>query len=795
VKSILFALWLLPSALLAQGYQKPPKAVLDVLDAPPPPTVIFSPARDRMLLVQGVRYPSIADLAAPMLRLAGSRINPQTSGPHAPAKIVGLTIKNVADGKETAMQLPKDLSVSSPSWSPDEQRIAFLATGAKGIELWLADAKTGKSKALPHLTVNAAYGQSYQWIWSTGSLLVRAVPEDRGKMPNRSPVPAGPDVQENIGKTAPTRTFQDLLQDESDDRLFEYFMTSQLIIVSPNGAQRRIGKKGMYASADVSPDGNYVLVDRTVPPFSRLLPAGGFAHEIELLWIDAGKVETLASLPNEEGVPLDGVPTGIRSIGWSPDAPSTLVWVEALDGGDPKRKVDHRDKVMMRDVPIGAARELALARNRYAGISWTEKHGVGLLTEYERERQRRQTYLMDFNQPAGAPKLLWDLDMRDRYSDPGQPVATRLTNGEYALINQDGRLLLRGEGAGPTGSHPFLQWYDLSSGKTEQVWRCGGGNYETVAEYLPDSGQYVTRKESQSEPPNYYLHDASGVKALTAFKDPTPQIRGIAKQLVTYKRSDGVQCSFTLYLPSGYKQGTRLPTVIWAYPLEYTDTSTAGQVSGSTDRFTTMAGISPLFFLMNGYAVLYDVTIPIVGDPETVNDTFIEQLVSSAKAAIDKADEMGVTDPNRVGVMGHSYGAFMTVNLLAHCDLFKAGIAQSGAYNRTLTPFGFQSERRTLWQAPDMYMKVSPFMYADKIKAPLLMFHGEMDNNPGTFPIQSERLFQAIKGHGGTVRLVMLPYESHGYSARESVEHVLWERLHWFDRYVKGTEAANPDGR
>jgi len=282
--------------------------------------------------------------------------------------------------------------------------------------------------------------------------------------------------------------------------------------------------------------------------------------------------------------------------------------------------------------------------------------------------------------------------------------------------------------------------------------------------------------------------NSQNAQKITNFSDPASQLRGIKKQLVKYKRADGVDLSFTLYTPPNYKEGTRLPTLVWAYPLEFTDASVAGQVSGSTNRFTSIGGISHLFFLLNGYAVLDNATMPVVGDPETVNDTFIKQINDSAKAAIDKAVKMGVTDPERVGVGGHSYGAFMTANLLAHSDLFRAGIARSGAYNRTLTPFGFQGERRNFWEATELYTKISPFFYANKINEPILLIHGEADNNTGTFPIQSERLFAALQGTGGTARLVMLPHESHGYAGRESVEHTLYEMISWFDKYVKNAK-------
>jgi dipeptidyl aminopeptidase/acylaminoacyl peptidase len=420
-----------------------------------------------------------------------------------------------------------------------------------------------------------------------------------------------------------------------------------------------------------------------------------------------------------------------------------------------------------------------------------------LFYDYNRDTQRRRIFSMNFNNPSEKPKMISDLNVNDRYNDLGQPVLRTLPNGERVIQQVGDEIYLTGNGASPEGDKPFLRMLNLKSNETRQIFRSGNDAYETFVGFAnnvnsANSISIITRKETVNTPPNLYIRDiglqgigAGSIKQITNFTDPTPQLRGITKKLVRYKRADGVDLSFTLYLPPNYKEGTRLPTVVWAYPLEFTDASTAGQVSGSTNRFTSIGGYSHLFFLLQGYAVLDDTTMPVVGDPLTVNDTFIKQIVDSAKAAIDKATEMGVTDPNRVGVGGHSYGAFMTANLLAHSDLFRAGIARSGAYNRTLTPFGFQSERRNFWEAKELYQNVSPFFYADKINEPLLMIHGEADNNQGTFPIQSERLFAAMRGNGGTARLVMLPLESHGYAAKESTEHVLWEMINWFDKYVK----------
>jgi dipeptidyl aminopeptidase/acylaminoacyl peptidase len=429
--------------------------------------------------------------------------------------------------------------------------------------------------------------------------------------------------------------------------------------------------------------------------------------------------------------------------------------------------------------------------HRYRGLVWGGRDGVALVSDYDRDRRWQRTFLIRTDRPAEPPRLVWQRSVRDRYGDPGTPLLRTLPDGGRVLWQTGNAIYLAGAGASPDGDHPFLDRFDLDTFQSERLFQCSPGTYERVVA-LVDGGsdaevRFITQHETPESPPNYRLRTAgdSETTPLTRFPDPVPSLRRISKQLVTYKRADGTPLSFTLYLPPDYQPGQRLPTVVWAYPLEYNDPDTAGQVSGSTNRFTMPSGASHLFFALQGYAVLDGATMPVVGPPETMNDNFVEQIADSARAAIAKAAELGVTDPDRVGIGGHSYGAFMTANLLAHSDLFRAGIARSGAYNRTLTPFGFQGERRTLWEAPATYAQISPFMHADKIDEPILLIHGEQDNNSGTFPMQSERLFQAIKGNGGNVRYVTLPLESHGYAARESIEHTLYEMIAWFDRHVK----------
>ena len=780
-----------------QGYKKPPKEVLDILNAAVTPGASVSPTRDNMLLTTALRYPPLADLAQPMLRLAGRRINPAANAPHRFQYSVGLTLKRIADGSEVQIQVPTGAKISGIEWSDDGKHFAFLNTTPSRVELWVGESATGRIHNVKGVQINSVLGNAVTWMPDNRTLLVQLVPPARGAAPATPPVPPEPNTQESSGRPGPVRTYEDLLKSPHDENLFEYYATSQLALVdSSNGKTTPIGQAAIFQGVDPAPDGHHLLVTRAHRPFSYLYPDFAFPKELEV-WDMKGKVVyKLASLPLADQVPIDGVITGPRAARWRPNEPATLVWVKALDGGDPKKKVAHRDSVLMLKAPFTSQPvEIFKTEQRFSGGVFTET-GLLLVTDYERDKRWIRTFLIDPGKPEAQAKLIWSRSRQDRYKDPGTP-ATRALNGQRAIKQTGDWIFLSGNGASPEGDRPFLDRFNLQTLKSERLFRSDADTYEDVVALLTDDGaQFITRRETPAEAPNYFVRTsgdagAAAPRALTKFPHAMPQLRGIKKQRVTYKRGDGVACSFTLYLPPDYKEGTRLPTVVWAYPQEFNDADIAGQITGSTQRTTSITGPSHLFFLLEGYAILDNATMPVVGTPETVNNTYVEQIVMSAKAAIDKAVEMGVTDPDRVGVGGHSYGAFMTANLLAHSDLFRAGIARSGAYNRTLTPFGFQNERRTLWEAPELYLKVSPFMVAQKVNEPMLMIHGEADDNTGTFPIQSERMYQALKGHGATVRLVMLPHEAHGYAGRESIEHVLYEMISWFDKYVKSAASRH----
>ncbi len=779
------------------AYRLPPPEVVALLDAPETPRVDLSPDARFMLLVERPSMPSIAEVSRPWIGLAGTRLDPVTNAPWRSGYETGILLRDLEGANERRLALPEGARIANVRWSHTSTRIAITLATDAGTELWIADVPDGAPRRVA-TGLNAFLGRGFDWTPDGLGAIVLRVPEGRGPEPATPSVPRGPVVQETSGTTTPLRTFQDLLASPHDEALFAHYGTSRIARVDfATGKATPIGAPAFYAEASVSPDGAHLLVERIERPFSYVLPENRFPRTIEVWNLDGRVERTVAKVPLGEHIPMEGVRTEPRSVHWRATAPATLVWAEALDGGDPKRKAEWRDRWMALDAPFtGEPREIIRLPQRARGLEWLDAPDLVFASDYDRDRRWGRTLLFDLSHPEKAPIVVDDRNVRDRYGDPGSPM-TRVTARGTRVVRVDGEWVYRsGSGATPEGALPFLDRFHLGTQKTERLWRCAAGTYERVTDIVTSSAgappTVVTEYESPTEPPNHLLRDlAKGAATpLTKFPDPQPALRGVTQELVTYERKDGVSLSATLYLPANHRAGERLPLVVWAYPLEYTDPDTAGQVSGSPSRFVRVRGPSHLLFLTQGYAIMDSATMPVVGDPETMNDTFIEQIVSSAQAAIDTAAARGVGDPKRVGVGGHSYGAFMTANLLAHCDLFAAGIARSGAYNRTLTPFGFQSERRTIWEAVDAYVKLSPFFSAHRIQEPILFIHGEKDSNSGTFPIQSERMYQAVKGNGGTARLVFLPHEDHGYRARESVLHATAEMLTWFDRHVKHRETG-----
>ncbi|ENZ81277.1 MULTISPECIES: prolyl oligopeptidase family serine peptidase [Caulobacter] len=784
-------------AFAADGYQTPPAPIAQILDSAPTPGVTLSPDRKVLAQLGRENLPSIAAVSEPILRLAGYRINPRNNGPiEARANwLNALSFEDVATGKSRPVSLPAGARFFGPSWSPDGGKLAFVMDAKTGLELWVADVKTATARKVTDPVVNATFGAGFDWLPDGSGLMVQTIVDGRGAPPAAAATPTGPTIQESKGRAAAIRTYQDLLANAHDEALFDYYFTSQLTRVSLDGKTSAVGKPGIISGVSISPDGQYLLINRLKRPYSYLVPANLFPTEIVVTTLDGAPVKMVADRPLGDNLPaaFDAVPTGPRSVNWRGDAPATLVWAEAQDGGEPRKKVAIHDSVYTLAAPFSAGpTKLIDLDQRYRGVTWGRPDFALVQSRWWQTRMEKRIAI-DPAKP-GTGRLLLERNYQDRYNDPGEALVRRDARGQALLhFTPDGKaVFVYGDGASAKGEFPFIGRMALADGKVSRLWQSGAAYYEQPIALADEAGKSViTRRESAKDPPNYYVHAlAAGAKAraLTAFPDRAPQFAGVTKQTITYQRADGVKLSGVLYLPAGYdkaKDGP-LPLLMWAYPAEFTDAAVAGQTVDEGNRFTRPAGISHLFLLTQGYAVLDNPAFPIIGrNGAEPNDTYVEQLVADAQAAVDAVVALGVADRDRIAVGGHSYGAFMTANLLAHTRLFRAGIARSGAYNRTLTPFGFQAEQRTYWEATDTYTKMSPFTYAPNIKDPILLIHGEADDNQGTFPIQSERFYAALKGAGATVRYVTLPNEPHGYRALESTKHTLWEMTQWMDKYVK----------
>ncbi len=800
---ITIALTLLTAAALqaqesAHGYQMPPPVLANMVDAPPTPWTSLSPDRQWLLLMERPGNPSIEEVSQPELRLAGLRINPRNNSRARARPLSGLVFQNLSSDQKTRVDnLPTDARIHHVSWSPDGSRIAFAIMLDNQLSLWSAETGTTTAKQISPAKagLNNVYGRPYAWL-NNDSFVVRLIPEKRGSAPTEPTTPAGPVVQQNLGKKAPARTLQDLLQNSHDEALFDHYTTSQLAQLTLRGKLRKLGTPGVIRRASTSPDGQYVLVEQLNRPYSYSLQANRFPHSVEVWDLRGRKVHTVADEPLKDQVPVafGSVPTGPRSINWRADHAAELVWTEALDGGDGGAEADERDQVYTLAAPFdGQPEPLIKLAQRYGGVQWANDRLAMVVSWWWKNRNVKVWQIAPGNRQQ-APKLIEDRSWQDRYADPGEPMQVPNRWGRSVMLTDNDTVFLSGSGASPEGDRPFVDAWNIADGSKQRLFRSSAPYYESPIAMLDvEDRTLLTRRESQTEPANYFIRDlnADQLTQKTFFPNPTPQLKGISKELITYTRADGVELSGTLYLPAGYdkQRDGPLPVLLWAYPNEFKSKQDAGQVQDSPYRFTRVGWWSPMLFLTRGFAVLDDPSMPVIGEgEEEPNDTFVEQLVSSAEAAIDELVERGVGDRDRMAIGGHSYGAFMTANLLAHSDLFRAGVARSGAYNRTLTPFGFQAEERTVWQAPEIYFAMSPFMHAEKIDEPILLIHGDADNNSGTYPMQSERLYGALKGLGGFARLVMLPHESHGYRARESIQHMIWETDQWLQRYVKSVE-------
>ena len=772
------------------GYKLPSENITRIFDTAPFPVITFIPFGEIGIEYTYQRYKTLEEISLPSVKLAGQDIVKSLNAPSKNYPITSLNIRNFKTGDIIPVQLPKNIKIRTFKFSFDHKKIAASCETEKGIELFIIDVDSGKAKKIKDTLINDVLeDDGFWWLNDNKTLLIKSIHPERGSEPKEPLVPDSPIIEESMGKKSTERTYQNLLKNKHDEILFEYYFTSQLIFLDTQSEKiTKIGDPAIYKDVKLSPDNQYLLSATINRPYSYQVPYYRFPVKFEILDRRGKLVKKVFQRPLQDEVPIGGTYVGPRDFEWQPLKDAALIWVEALDEGNPKNKVPHRDKVMRMVAPFKEEpQEIFRLEHRFSNIEWSEIEDEIIFSEYDRDKLWKKNYLYKIG--TEKPALLFEMSIREKYNDLGKLVYKTTERGEQVFINSGSAVFfINNKGATPEGNFPHLAKFDLNTKEKFIIFRCRKDFHETISGFVGKKmDKIAVRSESKTIPPNYHLIDlkTGEWKKISDNKNPYPEITDLKVELITYTRKDGIPLSGTLYLPASYQEGERLPLIISAYPVEHADSTTASQIDISPNRFVRFSGASTKYLALQGYTVLSGATIPIVGDPETVNETFIEQTVSSMEAAINYLNERGIIDPDRVGITGHSYGAFMATNVLAHSNLCAAGIAKTGAYNRTLTPFGFQKERRTFWQAKDFYIEVSPFAQADKIDEPLLLIHGEDDSNSGTFPMQSRRMYQALKGNGAITRLVILPNEGHSYYARKSLLHVLQETIEWFDKYLK----------
>jgi dipeptidyl aminopeptidase/acylaminoacyl peptidase len=777
-------------------YQKPSAEILALADYERAPSVSMDTKKEYMLLSYRNTYKSLNDINQEEMRLGGLRINPITNISSTVTYINNLKIRKISAKEEIQVTgLPSNARLTNISWSPNETKIAFTHTTNTGVELWYIDVASASAKKITTDNLNANLGSPYNWMKDNQTLLVKMLPKNRQALINeKKELPKGPTVSVSDGSKSQNRTYQDLLKNKNDEANFDALVTSELYKISLSGTMELYKSAAIYAGESFSPDGNYVMLTTIQKPYSYIVPMSRFPQKSIVYDVSGKEIKVVNEVPLTEIMPkgFSSVRKGKRSMNWRADKPASLVYVEALDEGDQAKKVDYRDEIFQWNAPFNSeAIAMMKTQQRFEGIMWgNDTFAIAYDSWYD--TRNTKTYLVNPSSPNDAPKIISDRNSQDIYADPGNFETKKNEFGRYVIATENGNAYLIGDGNTKDGQFPFIDEFNLKTLKTKRLYTSNSKDKKEDLLSIEDykKGTVLVMIQSKNDYPNYYFRNIKSGKLspITSFKNPFESIKNVYKEVIKYKRKDGVDLSGTLYLPAGYDRTKKekLPLLIWAYPAEFKDKNSAGQSDKNPNEFTFPNYGSFVYWVTKGYAVLDDASFPIIGEGTTEpNDTFISQLVDDAEAAINAVDNLGYINRKKVAVGGHSYGAFMTANLLTHSNLFACGIARSGAYNRTLTPFGFQSEQRNYWDVPTVYNEMSPFMNADKMKTPLLLVHGDADNNPGTFTLQSERYFQALKNLGAPVRLVLLPKESHGYAAKENILHLLWEEDQFLEKYLK----------
>ncbi len=770
-------------------YRMPSDAVIQLLTAPAPAQPLIHARSGNIALLETDKVISQRRLLAPRIGLAGVRLDPVTGITDIEPMVRQITLVR-ADG-HGAEQVAGAPPTKPATWtaegesrftfvqfSPDGARLSALrvATG-KPSELWIYDIATGRTRKVSS-HVSPVWGNPCEWV-DADALLCRMRPKRPPALPE--PSTDGPVVVDHAGDTLPTRTYTMLLENGYDDALFEHYFTVELARISSKGKVERLGvSPGLIKHFEVAPSGQYVLLRRLQPPYPRLVPAPRFPATVEVWDLAAGK-RIYQSEPVGFGIEdSDEYGAELDSIQWQPDQPATAGYLyrrPLKDGA-----VEYQWRTLQAS-PTAKPVVLARSDSRILSFGWSSAG-----TPWHLSRGQQGETVLTVLLPEGN-NILWHGDRSDRAADPGR--ALRVDGQQGPVLEHDGRIFLTGDGLTAAGPRPFLNSVDIRSGETRQLWLAEDGVYEPVLAILdPAQEAWLTRRETETRPPQLNRVQQGTVSTLYSAGDPYPALQKVERRRIEYPRADGVTLRATLYLPKSNDAPKPLPTLIWIYPREYDDPAQAEQLDSKAFRFHNIVGPSAIAATLAGYAVVVSPTVPILSTDD--GNGYLPQLVASTDALVDFLVEQNISHPGRIAIGGRSYGAFSAANLLIHSDKFASGIAMSGAYNRTLTPFGFQHEKRSFWEATDYYSSISPFFHANQVKKPLLLVHGGEDPNPGTPKAQARRFFHALVGEGAVCRYVELPGEAHHYRGRETVLYATWEMINWLDLTI-GPNAGLPD--
>ena len=792
----LFIILLLGLNLFASDsvYQLPCERIVEIFDRPLHPLVSVLHGQDKMMSYDLSIYIPLEWLAQEVVHYgeiniySRSRSRPRVNF-HSGIHVVD--ISSATKGLEetsfhsTRLDLPKNSAFGGGMPSFSGHALFTIEYLYDRMVLWHVDTSTYETRVLLDGGLTQVTNSVASWFPDNVNLLVSLIPENMEKPELASNVPTGPIIRETTGRESRIITRPNLIQDSHEEALFEYYATTQLGVLNTiTGELRRIGSPGVITSTLVSPNSRFVLVHEHIKPFSKTVAYWHFPSR----WYVYDLVENreIELVRHPQAVPQFGrVQTGKRWFSWHPLMDASLIYVEALDGGESNAPATYRDDIRLLNHPFrGNGRRLFRTAQRLQEISFIDRDTY-ILSEFE---WRTNTTITTLVNSRNRRHQISRRHIRAIYDSPGSPVTYTTNRGQTLVLRQGNYIFFIGDGVSRDSRVPFVDKLNVNTFVRQRIVEFDEEDFVQILDFYNNNPErLLILRQNRTTPNNMFLVNLADNTeiALTQIVDNVPELTNLPTRVIRYMREDGVQLSGLLYLPANFDGSERIPLLMSAYPREFIDAATASQIVNQDNRFVRPFGSSNLYMCLDNVAVLVNAAFPIIGDTETANNTFIEQSIMNARAAIDYLYEEGIIDRDKVVISGHSYGAFMVLNMLAHSDLFAGGIAQNGAYNRTLTPFGFQSERRSLWQARDTYINLSPFLFANQIQAPLLLIHSTEDTNPGTFPLQSRRLFEALEGLGKTARYVQLPLEGHNYRARETHLHLLWEYQKFFDDFIR----------